>query len=53
MDAMELIKVRCCWEMDEDMFLEPRRLVRAILGHSDRGTLDSPYDLLVDAFQHE
>ena len=33
MDVMELIKVSCCWDMKEDMFLEPRRLVRATLGH--------------------
>ena len=33
MDVMELIKVSCCWEMNEDISLEPRRLVRATLGH--------------------
>ena len=27
MDVMELIKVSCSWEMNEDMSLEPRRLV--------------------------
>ena len=23
----------CCWDMNEDVSLEPRRLVRATLGH--------------------
>ena len=32
MDVMELIKVSCCWDMNEDMSLEPRRLVTATLG---------------------
>ena len=31
MDAMELMKVSCCCDMNEDMSLEPRRLVRATL----------------------
>ena len=30
---MELIKVSCCWDMNEDRSLESRRLVRATLGH--------------------
>ena len=30
---MELIKVSCCYDMNEDMSLEPRRLIRATLGH--------------------
>ena len=33
MDVMELIKVSCCCDIKEDMSLEPRRLVRAALGH--------------------
>ena len=33
MDVMELIKVSCCCYMNEDMSLEPRRLIRATLGH--------------------
>ena len=33
MDVMELIKVSCCCNIKEDMSLEPRRLVRAALGH--------------------
>ena len=32
-DVMELMKVSCCCDMNEDMSLEPRRLVRATLGH--------------------
>ena len=33
MDVMELIKVSCCWDMNEDVSLDRRRLVRATLGH--------------------
>ena len=31
MDAMELMKVSCCCDMNEDMSLEPRRLVKAFV----------------------
>ena len=37
MDEMELMKESCFWEMNEDMSLEPRRLVRATLGQLPRG----------------
>ena len=37
MDVIELIKVSCCWDMNESMSLDPRRLVRA----SGREALDS------------
>ena len=30
---MELMKVSCCWDMNEDVSLELRRLVRATLEH--------------------
>ena len=33
MDVMEFIKVSCCCDMKKDMSLDPRRLVRATLGH--------------------
>ena len=33
MTVMELMKVSCCCDMNEDMSLEPRRLDRATLGH--------------------
>ena len=33
MDVMELIKVSCCCDIKEDISLEPRRLVKATLGH--------------------
>ena len=33
MDVMGLLKVSCCCDMNEDMSLEPRRVVRTTLGH--------------------
>ena len=33
MDVIKLIKVSCCYNMNKDMSLEPRRLVGATLGH--------------------
>ena len=33
MDVVELIKVSCCWDTSKAISLEPRRLVRAALGH--------------------
>ena len=33
MEVMELMNVSCCWEMNDNMPLEYRRLVKAMLGH--------------------
>lgn len=53
MEVIELINVSCCWEMNEDMSFEPRRLVRATLaGASCWKTLDGLEDFTVDALQH-
>ena len=32
-ELMNVMNVSCCWEVNEDMSFQPRRLVRAMLGH--------------------